>query len=392
MVKCVHREPSAGMAIEARDQRRLHIGRLDLDVHGRARADPREHSVQRRDARAIRERDVLKVGPRTLGDGQRAARRRFRGPGAHHRVMMHDDDAVSRGVHVELDPVRALREGAIKRGHGVFEALARRAPMGDDLWDAHDANLGRETNWSAAVPAPKASVRPPSRWKKRPGRPPCSSMAGRDPDAERSAPCVGQAALNTRERAASNHADRMTEPEREDEAALDRALVEQWQAGDQRAATRIVERHAAALARFAVRLGMSNEAEELVQDTFVRAFGALDAFRSESSLRTWLFTIERRLVIDRRRSAARRGTDIEVEDEHAATGYDALDALVADETSRRVSDAMTSLTRMQREVFTLRVQEGRSYKEIAEILDTSEGAARVHYHNAMRAVKEFLDD
>ena len=47
---------------------------------------------------------------------------------------------------------------------------------------------------------------------------------------------------------------------------------------------------------------------------------------------------------------------------------------------------------MQRDVFTLRVQEGRSYKEIAEILDTTEGAARVHYHNAMRAVKEFLDD
>ncbi len=217
-------------------------------------------------------------------------------------------------------------------------------------------------------------------------------MPWEDPAAERSVPGVGQAALNTRERAASNHADRMTEPEREDEAALDRALVEQWQAGDQRAATRIVERHAAALARFAVRLGMSNEAEELVQDTFVRAFGALDAFRSESSLRTWLFTIERRLVIDRRRSAARRGTVVEVEDEHAATGYDALDALVADETSRRVTDAITSLTRMQREVFTLRVQEGRSYKEIAEILDTSEGAARVHYHNAMRAVKEFLDD
>jgi RNA polymerase sigma-70 factor (ECF subfamily) len=38
------------------------------------------------------------------------------------------------------------------------------------------------------------------------------------------------------------------------------------------------------------------------------------------------------------------------------------------------------------------VQEGLSYKEIAEILDSSEGAARVHYHNAMRAVKELLDD
>jgi RNA polymerase sigma-70 factor (ECF subfamily) len=43
-------------------------------------------------------------------------------------------------------------------------------------------------------------------------------------------------------------------------------------------------------------------------------------------------------------------------------------------------------------VFTLRIAEGLSYKEIAEAVDTTEGAARVHYHNAMRAVKEFLDE
>ena len=81
-----------------------------------------------------------------------------------------------------------------------------------------------------------------------------------------------------------------------------------------------------------------------------------------------------------------------MDDVHAASGYDALDALVADETSQRMAGALGALTRMQREVFTLRVQEGSSYKDIAEVLGTSEGAARVHYHNAMRAVKEFLDD
>jgi RNA polymerase sigma-70 factor (ECF subfamily) len=47
---------------------------------------------------------------------------------------------------------------------------------------------------------------------------------------------------------------------------------------------------------------------------------------------------------------------------------------------------------MQRDVFVLRVSEGRSYKEIAEILGSTEGAARVHYHNAMRALKEFVDE
>jgi RNA polymerase sigma-70 factor (ECF subfamily) len=65
---------------------------------------------------------------------------------------------------------------------------------------------------------------------------------------------------------------------------------------------------------------------------------------------------------------------------------------MADEAAQRVARAMARLTRMQRDVFTLRVQEGRSYKEIAEILGSTEGSARVHYHNAMRAVREYLDD
>ena len=56
-------------------------------------------------------------------------------------------------------------------------------------------------------------------------------------------------------------------------------------------------------------VGVDEDVDELVQDTFIKAFSALDSFRSDSSLRTWLFTIERRLVIDRRRSAARRGRD-----------------------------------------------------------------------------------
>jgi RNA polymerase sigma-70 factor (ECF subfamily) len=184
----------------------------------------------------------------------------------------------------------------------------------------------------------------------------------------------------------------MIDATRQEDAELDGLLIEQWKAGDQRAATSIVARHAEALARFAGRLGVTDEVDELVQDTFVRAFSALDSFRADSSLRTWLFTIERRLVIDRRRAQARRGQDTPIDDMHATSGFDALDGLVADETAQRVANAMARLTRMQREVFLLRVQEGRSYKEIAEILGSTEGAARVHYHNAMRAVKEFLHD
>jgi RNA polymerase sigma-70 factor (ECF subfamily) len=169
-------------------------------------------------------------------------------------------------------------------------------------------------------------------------------------------------------------------------------LVARWKAGEQRAATLLVERHASALARFLASIGARADVDELVQDTFVRAFASLDGFRGDSSLRTWLFTIARRLVLDRRRAAKRRGEQVEVQEADVATEYDALDGVVADETRVRMQQAMAALTPTQREVFVLRVSEGMSYREIAEAVDTTEGAARVHYHNAMRAIKEFLDD
>jgi RNA polymerase sigma-70 factor (ECF subfamily) len=169
-------------------------------------------------------------------------------------------------------------------------------------------------------------------------------------------------------------------------------LVARWKAGEQRAATLLVERHAAALARFAASVGARVDVQEVVQDTFVRAFASLDGFRGDSSLRTWLFTIARRLILDRRRSARRRGEQVEVQEGDVVTEYDSLDEVVADETRARLRAAMEELSPTQREVFVLRVSEGMSYKEIADSVGTTEGAARVHYHNAMRAIKEFLDD
>lgn len=170
----------------------------------------------------------------------------------------------------------------------------------------------------------------------------------------------------------------------------DRELINRWLAGDARAATELVNRHSDALARFAVSSGEREEIEELVQDTFVRAFSSLGSFRGESSLRTWLFTIERRLMMDRRRAERRVRTTVPVEAEDASTEFDALDSVLAAETETRIRKAIDTLSPTQREVFVLRVEQGLSYREIAQVLGTSEGAARVHYHNAIRGVKECL--
>lgn len=180
-----------------------------------------------------------------------------------------------------------------------------------------------------------------------------------------------------------------------DEAAsepTDLELIARWKAGDTRAATKLVGRHSQALARFAASCGEREGIEELVQDTFVRAFASLDSFRNESSLRTWLFTIERNLMLDRRRSEKRDRETVPIEETDRVSEYGALDALIAEEVQERVRRSLDRLSPTQREVFTLRVQQGLSYKEIAEIVNSTEGAARVHYHNAIQTVKEFLRD
>jgi len=172
----------------------------------------------------------------------------------------------------------------------------------------------------------------------------------------------------------------------------DMELIKHWKAGDSRAATRLVGRHSQALARFAASAGERDGIDELVQDTFVRAFASIDSFRGESSLRTWLFTIERRLMLDRRRAEKRSRQTVPVQESDQVSEYGALDGLIAEEAQERVRRSLEALSPTQREVFTLRVQQGLSYKEIAEVVGSTEGAARVHYHNAIQTVKEFLKD
>ncbi len=162
--------------------------------------------------------------------------------------------------------------------------------------------------------------------------------------------------------------------------------------GDNTAASRLVGRHADSLTRFVASLGERDNAAEIVQDTFVRAFGSIASFRGDSSFRTWLFTIARRLVLDRRRAERRRPAIDNIEEGDAVTQFDALDTIVADEAMMRVRSAVEALSTKQREVFMLRVEQGLSYKEIADVVGSTEGATRVHYHNAMRAVKDFLHE
>lgn len=170
----------------------------------------------------------------------------------------------------------------------------------------------------------------------------------------------------------------------------DAALVAAYRRGDERAASELVRRHAAPVGRFLYASGAeSSDVDDLVQDTFFRAFRGLDGWRGEASFRSWLFTIGGNLLRDEFRK--RKGRQmLSLEDRDLPDRADPSADLAAAEAEQRVRDGLATLPRLQREVFLRRAQQGGDYQEIAAALGTTPGAARVHYHHAVKRLKELL--
>ena len=182
-------------------------------------------------------------------------------------------------------------------------------------------------------------------------------------------------------------------PSAEPAAAIptDAALIAAWQAGDEQAAAELVRRHTRPLARFFAGAGASDsELDDLVQETFIRAFRRVDTFRGQCQFRTWLLAIGGNALKDAGRRAQRTRV-VPLTDGLRAPGGDPYDVTVAGEMERRLRDGLARLPRMQREVFLLRAQQGMEYDDIAAALSTSSGAARVHYHHAVKRLKEFME-
>src|SRR2546426_1533372 len=89
----------------------------------------------------------------------------------------------------------------------------------------------------------------------------------------------------------------------------DAALIAAWHGGDEPAAAELVRRHARALARFLAGAGaLAADVDDLVQETFIRAFRALGRFRGQCQFRTWLMTIGGNVLKDAHRRARRGGS------------------------------------------------------------------------------------
>jgi RNA polymerase sigma-70 factor (ECF subfamily) len=168
----------------------------------------------------------------------------------------------------------------------------------------------------------------------------------------------------------------------------DAALIAAWQRGDEQAAAELVRRHARALARFLAAAGAPEaDVDDLVQDTFIRAFRAVGTFRGQCRFRTWLLTIGGNVLKDAHRRWKRLRV-VPLGEELRATDGDPHERAEAGEAAARLQEELAQLSRLQREVFLLRAQQGLEYDEIAAALGTTPGAARVHYHHAVKRLKE----
>jgi RNA polymerase sigma-70 factor (ECF subfamily) len=173
-------------------------------------------------------------------------------------------------------------------------------------------------------------------------------------------------------------------------ASTDEALVAAFSRGEERAASELVRRHVAALGQFLYSAGADrDDIDDLVQETLFRAFRRLDSWKGQGSFRSWLVSISSNLLRDHFRS--RKGRElISIDQREIPDRADPYADLTASDTEERLRQGIAALPRLQREVFLLRAQQGTDYDAIADALGTTPGAARVHYHNAVKRLKELV--
>jgi len=182
-------------------------------------------------------------------------------------------------------------------------------------------------------------------------------------------------------------------------------LVRAVRHGDRDAFQALVERYQRKVT--AVALGMVRNREdalEIAQETFVKAFESLQSFKGDSSFYTWLYRIVVNLAIDFRRRERRRptvpieepaGTDgdqgyrLQLKEERLA---DPFEQAQAREIGERVAAAVDELTPDHKAVILLREVEGLSYEEISRVMQCSKGTVMSRLHYARKKLQKKLQD
>jgi RNA polymerase sigma-70 factor (ECF subfamily) len=180
----------------------------------------------------------------------------------------------------------------------------------------------------------------------------------------------------------------------------DEQLIRMALANDQRAYRELLRRHRKAIFQIIVRIIRNkDETEDLVQETFMRAFNSLATYRSEYRFSTWLYRIAANCAIDylRKKKIEALSLDKPIETKDGVVGLEIADTRYTPEEhlwakQRRISigEAIESLPDKYREVILYRHRDDQSYEEIAQILGLPVGTVKARIFRARELLKKKL--
>jgi RNA polymerase sigma-70 factor (ECF subfamily) len=172
-------------------------------------------------------------------------------------------------------------------------------------------------------------------------------------------------------------------------------LISRIQAGDAAAFREIYDEHRLFVFRFVYAMVREHDiAEELTQETFVRAFTAIKSMRNESTISTWLGGIARNVCLTSFRGKAQNRANVVIDDtavlaiESREKGPDRV--LLDGELNKVIDTALARLPEDRRLIFVLKVLEQLSYEEISEILGHSIGKLKTDVHRARLEMRQSI--
>ncbi|MDI6808831.1 MAG: RNA polymerase sigma factor [Candidatus Eisenbacteria bacterium] len=178
----------------------------------------------------------------------------------------------------------------------------------------------------------------------------------------------------------------------EKQVTSDSELLSRSKKGDKEAFGELVLRYERVIYFLCLKaVGDHDEASDLAQSVFVRAYMALSGFKEESSFKTWLYQIAINLTKNYWRDRARKRKS-ELAPESLVEEPATLERLSGEDTLSFVWSEAMKLPEKQRAALILRADKGLSYKEIAKILNTREGAVKVNYHHAVRKLRALWEE
>jgi RNA polymerase sigma-70 factor (ECF subfamily) len=174
------------------------------------------------------------------------------------------------------------------------------------------------------------------------------------------------------------------------------ALVDACLANQPGAFDLVVERHRRSLYQLCYRfVGNHEDANDLVQEVFIRAFRGLRSFRGQSSIATWLYRIGVNACLNRVSAKTTLGKLTEPIDDRQfvdAGVESASDRMLRDERAAQVRAAIAQLPPTQRATLILRTYHEMSHQEIAGLLGTSVGAVKANFFHALANLKKLLGE